>query len=78
MRFPYYEELKIAHLFEKMNIGKKVTKALWRIIDGRRDKETIVKICIEIQEPNHVMRSVIRSNRDGLDRNNLPWLLIEK
>jgi hypothetical protein len=48
MRFPYYEELKIAHLFDIMHIGKKVTKTLWRIIDGRRDKEKIVKICIDI------------------------------
>jgi hypothetical protein len=24
------------------------------------------------------MRSVIRSNRDGIDQNNLPWLLTEK
>jgi hypothetical protein len=24
------------------------------------------------------MQTMIRSNRDGLDRNNLPWLLIEK
>ena len=52
---------------------------LWRIIDGRRDKENIVKICTDIQEANHAMRSVIQSNRSyGLDRNNLPWLLIEK
>jgi hypothetical protein len=78
MRFPYYEELKIAHLFDTMHIGKNVTETLWRIIDGRRDKEKIVKICTDIQEANHAMRSVIRSNRDGLDRNNLPWLLTEQ
>ena len=59
MRFPYYEELKITHLFDTMHIGKNVTETLWRIIDGRRDKEKIVKICTEIQEANHEMRSVI-------------------
>jgi len=81
MRFPYYEELKISHLFDTMHIGKNVTKTLWRIIDGRRDKEKIVKICTDIQEDNHAMRSVIRySNRsDGvLDRNNLPRLLTKQ
>jgi hypothetical protein len=29
MRFPYYEELKIAHLFDTMNIRKNVTETLW-------------------------------------------------
>ena len=78
MRFPYYEELKIVHLFDIMHIGKNVTKTLWRIIDGRRDKEKIVKICIDIQEANHAMQSVIRSNSD-VDRNNyLPWLLTKQ
>jgi hypothetical protein len=28
MRLPYYEEIKIAHLFYTMNIGKNVTKTL--------------------------------------------------
>jgi hypothetical protein len=81
MRFPYYEELKIAHFFDTMHIGKNVTETLWRIIDGRREKEKIVKICIDIQEANHAMRSVIRySNRSNgvLDRNNLPWLLTKQ
>jgi hypothetical protein len=55
MRFPYYEELKITHLFDTMHIGKNVTETLWRIIDGRRDKEKIVKICTGIQEANHAM-----------------------
>ena len=81
MRFPYYEELKISHLFDTMHIGKNVTETLWWIIDGKRDKDEIVKICTNIQEANHAMWSVIRySNRsDGvLDRNNLPWLLTEQ
>jgi hypothetical protein len=64
MRLTYYEELKIAHFFDTMHIGKNMTKMLWRIIDGRRDKDKIVKICIDIQEANHAMQSVIRySNR---------------
>ena len=71
MRFPYYEELKISHLFDTMHIGKNVTETLWQIIDGRRDKEKIVKICTDIQEANHAMQSGIQSNSDR-DRNNLP------
>jgi hypothetical protein len=81
MQFPYYEDLKIAHVFYTMHIGNNVNETLWRIIDGRRDKDFFFKICIDIQEAIHAMRSVIRySNRlDGvLDRNNLPWLLTEQ
>jgi hypothetical protein len=55
MRLLYYEELKITHLFDTMHIRKNVTETLWRIIDGRRDKEKIVKICTNIQEANHAM-----------------------
>ena len=29
MRFPYYEEIKIAHLFDTIHIGKNVTESLW-------------------------------------------------
>jgi hypothetical protein len=60
-----------------MHIRKNVTKTLWRIIDGRRDKEKIVKICNDIQEANHEMKSVIRSNSD-VEQNNIPWLLTYK
>jgi hypothetical protein len=77
MRFPYYQDLKIAHLFDTMHIGKNVTETLWRIIDGRRDKEKVIKICSDIQEANHAMQSGIQSNSDG-DRNSLPWLLTEQ
>jgi hypothetical protein len=59
MSLPYYEELKIAHLFDTIHIAKNVTETLWRIIDGRRDKEKNVKICTDIQKPNYAMRSVI-------------------
>jgi hypothetical protein len=67
MRFPYYEELKMVHLFDTVHIG---TKKLWRIIDGRRDND-------DIQEDNHSMQNVIRSNNNG-DQNNLSCLLTEK
>ena len=77
MRFPYYQDLKIFHLFDTMHIGKNVTEMLWRIIDGRRDTEKIIKFCGDIQEVNHAMQSVIRSNSDG-DQNNLPWLLTKQ
>jgi hypothetical protein len=77
MRFPYYEDLKIVHLFDTMHIRKNVIETLWRIIDGTKDKEKIVKICNEIWEANHAMQNVIRSNNDG-DKNNLPWLLTEQ
>lgn len=76
-RFPCYEDLRIIHFFDTIHIGNNVTKTLWWIIDSRRDKETIVKICSDIQEVNHVMQSGIKSNRNG-DWNNLPWLLIER
>jgi hypothetical protein len=59
IRFPYYAELKIAHLFDTMHIENNVIETLWRIIDGRKDKEKVIEICTDIQEANHVMRSVI-------------------
>jgi len=64
-RLLYYEHLQIDHLFDTMHIGKNVTKTLCRILDGRSDKEKIVKICIDIQEANHAMQNVIYSNRNG-------------
>ena len=72
---PYYECLEIVHLFDTMHIGKNVTKTLWRILDGRSDKEKIVKICSDIQEANHAMKNVINSNSDG---HRYPWLFTEK
>jgi hypothetical protein len=62
-RFPYYEQLEITHLFEAMHIRKNVTKMLWRILDGRHDKEKISKICSDTQEANHVMLNIIDFNR---------------
>jgi hypothetical protein len=77
-RLPYYEQLEITHLFDTMHIGKNITKMLWRILDGRRDKEKISKMCSDIQEANHAMLNIIDLNRtNGVDRNSLPWLFKE-
>jgi hypothetical protein len=77
-RLPYYEQLEITHLFDTMHIRKNVTEMLWRILDGRCDKETNSKICSDIQETNHAMLNIIDLNRtNGVDRNSLPWLFKE-
>ena len=79
-RFPYYEHLQIVHLFDTMHIRKNVTEKLRRILDLRSDNEKNVKICTDIQEGNHAMKVVIQfhSNRDQININSLPWLLMEK
>ena len=53
---------------------------LWRILDGRTDKERIGNICCDIEEANHRLQSVIiNSNGDGREHNtSLPWLLTEQ
>ena len=61
-RLPYYENLEIVHLFDTMHIRKNVTETLWRILDGRKDKQKIVKLCNDIKEANHALKSVIHSN----------------
>jgi hypothetical protein len=79
-RLPYYEHLQIVHLFDTMHIEKNITELLWRILDGRTDKERIGKICCDIREANHALQSVIiNSNGDGREQNtSLPWLLMEQ
>jgi hypothetical protein len=79
-RLPYDEHLQIVHLFDIMHIGKNITKLLWRILDGRTDKERNGKICCDIQEANHALQSVIiNSNVIGPEQNtSLPWLLMEQ
>ena len=49
-------------------------------MDGRHDKEKIVKICSDIQEANHAMKNVIQLNSDGnqINISSLPWLLTEQ
>jgi hypothetical protein len=79
-RLPYYNDLPIAHLFDAMHIGKNVTETLWKMLDGRHDREQIAKICTDIHESNHALKVFIESNRNG-DRINtsaLPWLLTEQ
>jgi hypothetical protein len=79
-RLPYYDHLEIVHLFDTMHIEKNVIETLWRILDGRSDKEKIVKICNDIKEANHAMQSVFHLNSDADDQNIsvFPWLLTEK
>ena len=68
-RFPYYEHLQIAHLFDTMHIGKNVTETLWRLLELRREKDKIVKDFKDIQERNHVMKVNI---------NSIPWMFTEQ
>ena len=79
-RFPYYEHLRIAHLFDIMHIKKNVAETLWRILDGRSEKEKIEKNCNDIQEANHAMKDVIQfhRNRDQININSLPWMLMKQ
>ena len=79
-RLPYYKDLSIMHLFDAIHIGKNVIEILWKILDGRCDRDKITKICTDIHESNHALKDFIESNSNG-DRINtsaLPWLLIEK
>jgi len=80
-RLPYYEQLQIVHLFDTMHIGKNVAETLWWILDGKCDKEKIVKICNDIQEANHAMKDVIEyldNDGDQINISSLPWLLTEQ
>ena len=79
-RFPYYEHLWISHMFDTVHIGKNVTGALWKILDGRSEKEILVKICKDIQEGNHALKDIIQfhSCRDQININSLPWMLMEQ
>ena len=78
-RFPYYEHLQIAHMFDTMHIGKNVIETLWRLLELRREKDKIVKACKDIQEGNHAMKDVIQfhSNGDQVNINSIPWMFTE-
>ena len=80
IRFPNYEHLQISHLFDTMHIERNVDETLWRILDGRSEKEKMVKICNDIQESNHAMKYIIQfhSNEDQININSLPWMLTEQ
>ena len=80
-RFPYYEHLQIAHMFDTMHIRKNVTETLWRLLELRSDKEKIVKFCKHIQDGNHAMKDVIQfhSNRDQINiKGSIPQMFTEK
>jgi hypothetical protein len=69
-RLSYYEHLQIVHWFDTIHIEKNITKLLWRLLDGRTDKERIGNICCDIREANHTLQSVIiNSNGDGPQQN---------
>ena len=76
----YYEHLQIAHLFDTMHIGKNVPKTLWRLLELRREKDKIVKVCKDIQEGNHAMKYIIQfhSNKDEININSIPWMFTEQ
>jgi hypothetical protein len=75
-RFHYYENLQVSPLFDTMLNGKNVTECLWKILDGRNNKEKIVKVISGIEEAK-VMQNLTHSYSDG-QLTNIPWLLIEK
>ena len=80
-RFPYYEHLQIAHLFDTMHIGKNVTETLWRLLELRSEKDTIVKVYKDIQDQgNHEMKDVIQFHRNGdlININSIPWMFTEQ
>ena len=79
-RLPYYEDLKIAHLFDTMHIGKNVIEMLWRIIDGAHDRDKIVKIRADIDKLNHAMKRVIdwSNNNGGQNYNNIHMVINRK
>ena len=78
--FAYYEHLRIAHLFDTVHIENNVAETLWRILDGRSNKEKIVKISNDIQEANHAMKDVIEFHRNGelINIKSIPWILMEQ
>ena len=79
-RLPYYEQLQIVHLFDTMHIGKNVTETLWKILDGRRDKEKVGKISSDIHYSNRPIKNIIESNsnEDWINASALPWLLTKQ
>ena len=79
-RFPYYEHLQIAHLFDTMHSGKNVTETLWRLLELRREKDKVVKVCNDIQESNHAMKDVIQFHPNGeqVNINSIPWMFTEQ
>ena len=67
-------------LFEAMHIGKNVTETLCKILDGRCDKEKMVKFFNDIDESNHALNFFLESNSNGNQINTsvIPWLLTQQ
>ena len=78
-RFPYYDYLQIAHLFDTMHIGKNVTETLWKLQELRSEKDKIVKVFKDIQEGNHAMKDIIQFHSNGgqININSIPWMFTE-
>ena len=76
-RFPYYEHLQITHLFDTMYIGKNVIETSWWLLELRREKDKVVKVCKDIQESNRAMKDVIQFHTNGeqVNINSIPWML---
>ena len=55
-------------------------ETLWKMLDGKRDREKIAKICTDIHESNHALKASIESNSNGdcINTSALPWLLTEQ
>ena len=49
-------------------------------MDGRSEKEKIVKICNDIQEVNHAMKDATQfhRNKDKINIKSLPWMITEQ
>ena len=62
---PSFHHPPCINLFDTMHIGKNVIKTLWKILDGRRDKEKLAKIFRDIHDSNHAMKNIVESNSNG-------------
>ena len=74
------ENLQIAHLFDTLHIGKNVTETLWKLLELRREKDKVVKVCKDIQESNHAMKDIIQFHTNGeqVNINSIPWMFTEQ
>ena len=68
------------HFFDSMHIGNNVIETLWKILDGRHDKEKLSKTCSDIHDSNHAIKNFVESNRNGdqINASALLWLLTKQ
>lgn len=59
-----------------MHIAKSFLDFLWKVIDGRNNKEKIYKVISDIEEAN-IMQHLTHFYGNG-QQTRLPWLLVEK